>query len=699
MQKTMDIFGQLVFNQSLMKTRLSKKAYEVLMETISKNTSLDKDIAGEIAHSIKEWAIENGATHFTHWFQPLQEGTAEKHTAFISYNDEGELIERLSAEQLIQSKPEASPFQSSGIRSTFEARGYTTWDPTSPVFLIEGKNTKTLIIPSIFLSWTGEILDQKTTLLKSIKSLNDVGIKIQKLLGNRSAKRIKLWLGIEQEYFLIPKTLFESRPDLKNCNRTLFGVTTSNSQHVKNLYFGTITDKILNFLEDFDHELFKNGIPAKTRHNEVSPNQFEIAPLYEELNLAVDHNLQLMNLLKKVADKHDLVAILHEKPFKGVNGSSKHLNWSIGDNTGVNYLEPSASPLRNVTLLMTIVSLMLGVSKYGTLLRAAVAEAGNDDRLGSSEAPPKIISIFLGDYLTSILDRINTNKKFSEKLLNQISLEIRQLPSIIKDSSDINRISPIAFTGDKFEFRVSGSSQNCSEAITMFNVLIAYGYNRFYEKLVDMKGEPKANVLAAIKEFLEEAKKAQFEGNYYSKEWQIEAKKRGLDNIENTPSALTEMCKPKYIALLSEMDILNEQELIARRNIKLKKYIRTRQTEASTACYIAKSIVQPAILKHITMLGQAYSAIISAGVNSKSIKKDIEELETLYTQISNMIDTIIKRADLKTEMTDIIQIANEYTDLKQNEVNVLRSYVDTVESIIDKSLWPMATYQEIFNSI
>ena len=695
MQKTMDIFGQLVFNQSTMKTRLSKNAYDLLMETISKNTSLDKDIAGEIAHSMKEWAIENGATHFTHWFQPLQEGTAEKHAAFISYNDEGELIERLSAKQLIQSEPEASPFQSSGIRSTFEARGYTTWDPTSPVFLIEGKNTKTLIIPSIFLSWTGGILDQKTTLLKSKKSLNNVGIKIQKLLGNRSAKRIQLWLGVEQEYFLIPKALYESRPDLKTCNRTLFGISPANTQKINDLYFGTITDKILNFLEDFDYELYKNGIPAKTRHNEVAPNQFEIAPLYEELNLAVDHNLQLMNLLKKVADKHDLVAILHEKPFMGVNGSSKHLNWSIGDNTGVNYLEPSASPLRNITLLMTVVSLMLGVSKYGTLLRAAVAEAGNDDRLGSSEAPPNIISIFLGDYLTSILDKIHTTKKFTEKMLNQISLEIRQLPSVIKDTSDVNRISPIAFTGDKFEFRVSGSSQNCSEAITMFNVLVSYGYNKFYEKLSDMKGDPKANTLILIKEFINEAKKAQFEGNFYSKEWHTEAKKRGLDNIESTPAAIAEICKAKYIKLLSEMDILHETEIVARRNIKLKKYIRTRQTESSTACYIAKNIVQPAILKHMAMLGNAFHAANTAGVASKTMKQDIAELESLYSNISNMI----KKISTNEQSDDLLKTANSYAGEKLSDLNSLRTYVDATESIIETKLWPMATYQEIFNSI
>ena len=423
------------------------------------------------------------------------------------------------------------------------------------------------------------VLDQKTGLLRSKKALNNVGIKLQKLLGNRNAKRINVWLGIEQEYFLVDKELYETRADLQICKETLFGKPAARNQQLKDHYFGTIKKRVLIFMEDFDRELYRRGIPAKTRHNEVSPNQFEIAPLYEEQNLAIDHNLQVMDIIKEVAERHGLVALLQEKPYRGVNGSGKHVNWSIGDNTGANYLEPSASPLRNITLLMTVVSMMIGVKKYANFLNALVLDAGNEKRLGGTEAPPNIMSVYLGEYLSSLLEEIEKLSKVTEKKMAEISLGIRQLPSVEKDISDRNRTAPMAFTGNKFEFRSVGSSQNCSEVVTLLNLIITEGYERIYEKIVKMNGEPKANALLVVKEMIKETKEIHFEGNCYSVEWKDEAKKRGLINFQNTPEALEGMISKDVLDLYKTFEVLSEKELLARQNIRFKQYVRTKQIE------------------------------------------------------------------------------------------------------------------------
>ncbi len=699
MSVTMQKYGELVFNETVMKTRLSQNAYTQLMEIITKENPLDKEIAGEIAHSIKEWAIENGATHFAHWFQPIREGTAEKHYAFISYNEAGELIERLTADQLIQSEPDASSFPSGGIRSTFEARGYTAWDPTSPVFLMEGKTSKTLVIPSVFLSWTGDVLDQKTALLRSKKALNQAGMKIQKLLGNRNAKRIQVWLGIEQEYFLLPKALVENRMDLRICGKTLFGNPAIRGQQMKDHYFGAIKQSVLQFMEDFDQELYRRGIPAKTRHNEVSPNQFEITPLHEEANLALDHNLQLMTLLKDVADRHGFVSLLHEKPFDGVNGSGKHLNWSIGDNTGVNYLEPSASPLRNVTLLMTVVAIMLGVQKYGALLRGAVSDAGNDDRLGASEAPPSIMSVYLGDYLSNMLTEIETLSKISEKKMAEISLGIRQLPSVTKDSSDRNRTSPIAYTGNKFEFRSLGSSQNGSELATLINLMVTEGYDLIYGKLEKMKGDPRVNALMVIKDLLKETKKAHFEGNCYTEEWHKEAAKRGLPNIKDTPVALSLMITPEHTHLFTEYQILSERELQARQYIKYRTYIKSKQIEIGIALNMVAGDVLPAILLQLDRVGRGFESVALTGTPSVILKREIEDLDSLYGQIRSQSDSLEKSL-IKIDANDELStVAASIADLSRIQLIRLRNLVDEAETLVSRDIWPFVGYQEIFASI
>jgi len=687
----MDRYGELVFTQEVMRNKLSEKVYSQLINTIVKGDTLDKEIAGEVAHSMKEWAIENGATHYTHWFQPLRGGTAEKHNSFISYDEEGVLIERLSAIQLIQSEPDASSFPSGGIRSTFEARGYSAWDPTSPVFLIEAKDTKTLVIPSVFLSWTGDVLDQKTGLLRSKKALNNVGIKLQKLLGNRNAKRINVWLGIEQEYFLVDKELYETRPDLQICKQTLFGRLAIRNQQLKDHYFGTIKKRVLVFMEDFDRELFRRGIPAKTRHNEVSPNQFEITPLYEEQNLAIDHNLQIMDILEEVAERHGLVALLHEKPFKGVNGSGKHVNWSIGDNTGVNYLEPSASPLRNITLLMTVVSMMIGVKKYANFLNALVLDAGNEKRLGGTEAPPNIMSVYLGDYLSSLLGEIEKLNKVTEKKMAEISLGIRQLPSVAKDISDRNRTAPMAFTGNKFEFRSVGSSQNCSEVVTLINLMITEGYEKIYEKIVKLNGDPKANVLLVLREMIKETKDIHFEGNCYSEEWKKEAKKRGLRNVDNTPEALKGMVSKEVLEVYKIFEVLSEKELLARQNIRFKQYVRTKQIEFQSACEMARTEVMPAILKQLSLLVSATSS------KTGLIVEQIKELEVLYKSIHDSVEQINNKTTGSC-LNELFEQARSYCQCG-DDLDKLRELVDKAEEIVSKEYWPFATYQQLFRRI
>ncbi len=692
MSQIMDRYGELVFTQEVMRNRLSERVYLQLTNTLTKGDVLDKEVAGEIAHSMKEWAIENGATHYTHWFQPLRGGTAEKHNSFISYDEEGALIERLSAQQLIQSEPDASAFPSGGIRSTFEARGYSAWDPTSPVFLIEAKDTKTLVIPSVFLSWTGDVLDQKTGLLRSKKALNSIGIKLQKLLGNRNAKRINVWLGIEQEYFLVDKELYESRMDLQICKQTLFGKQAARRDQLKDHYFGTIKKRVLLFMEDFDKEMYRRGIPAKTRHNEVSPNQFELAPLYEEQNLAIDHNLQIMDIMEEVAERHSLVALTHEKPFKGINGSGKHVNWSIGDNTGANYLEPSASPLRNITLLMTVVATMIGVKKYANLFNALVLDAGNEKRLGGAEAPPNIMSVYLGEYLTSLLEGIEGISKVTQKKMAEISLGVRQLPTVAKDSSDRNRTAPVAYTGNKFEFRSVGASQNCSEIVTLINLVVAEGFKFVHDKLIKMDGDPKANALLIVKEMLKETKSVHFEGNCYSEEWKQEAKKRGLVNVQDTPEALAGMIDKKVVALYARFEVLSERELLARKTIRLMQYAHTKQIELQTACDMAKSDIMPAILKQLALLSSADNG------TSKLIKKQMEELQFLYENINSETDEILVKINCDC-MEDLAEKARAFHDIFLSSFEKLRAYVDQTEALIANEFWPIASYQKLFRRL
>jgi glutamine synthetase len=556
--------------------------------------------------------------------------------------------------------------------------------------LLEAGDTKTLVIPSVYLSWTGDVLDLKTPLLRSLRALNDSALKLQKLLGNNAPKRIKVFAGPEQEYFLFSKKLYETRPDLIICGRTLFGSQPAKGQQMEDHYFAAIKDKVIVFMEEFDIELYRRGIPAKTRHNEVSPNQFEIAPLYEEVNLSIDHNLQLMDIMKKVADKHGLVAVTHEKPLAGVNGSGKHFNWSLGDDTGINYLEPSKSPSQNLTFLITLGAILLGVNKFGGVLRAAVADAGNDHRLGANEAPPAIMSVYLGEYLNGVLDEIEGISKITAQKISHINLGVQNIPSVAKDTSDRNRTSPIAFTGNKFEFRAVGSSQNCAEAGTVLNLLAAYGYDEISRRLNAKKGQVKENALLVLKDILKETKRIRFEGNNYSVQWHNEAQKRGLPNKKNTPEALKLMLDKEVIKLFNEYRILSQRELQSKIEIKLDEYVKVKEIEFKTALNIAQTMVIPAVVKQIAFLNSAADAGKFSGLTD-----DLTIVKGLYAQIKEGIKNLEKVVAGCAGEENLEKKAHKCADNGFAALAKLRQAVDRAENLVAAEFWPMAKYQEL----
>ncbi|MDR2437189.1 MAG: glutamine synthetase III [Endomicrobium sp.] len=698
MQSMHSYYGELVFTRKVMEQKLSKNIFKKLTATIDNLEPLDQSIAGEVAHAMKEWALENGATHFTHWFQPQRGGTAQKHDSFIDYGEHGEIIERFSASQLVQSEPDASSFPSGGIRSTFEARGYTAWDPTSPVFLLEAGKTKTLVIPSVFLSWTGEVLDLKTPFLRSLSTLNEKVIDLQKFLGNKNAKQVKVYAGIEQEYFLLSKELVKSRPDITVTGRTLFGSKPAKGQQMEDHYFGNIKDKVLEFMEDIDHQLYRKGIPIKTRHNEVAPNQFELAPLHQEANLAIDNNLQIMEILKKVAIKHDMVALLHEKPFSGVNGSGKHFNWSIGDNTGANYFEPSKSPLKNVSFLLAISAVLLGIKKFGGVLRAIVADAGNDHRLGANEAPPAIISVYLGDYVNEILDSIEKTHTINEKAVNEITLGVQNLPKVNKDYSDRNRTSPIAFTGNKFEFRALGSSANPAEAGTVLNFIAAYGFDEIYKRIKAKKGDGdvKKKALEVVKEILVETKDIRFEKNGYSQDWHKEAEKRGLPNAKNTPAALKLLLNDEVVKAFAKYGILTERELKSKVEIKLENYIKIKEIEYRHSIKVANTLMFPAILKQIGLLAKTSKDLNKLNMKAFSFEKELETLIDVYENVKKLVAEM--ESFLNQEHKDLQETAEKFSSEGVEILTKLRAQIDFAEDLVADEFWPMASYQKLLSA-
>lgn len=694
-----ELFGRLTFSRKVMMERLSKSVYDRMRSTIDNNEPLDPEIATDVAHAMKEWAVSMGATHFCHWFQPQRGCTAEKHDSFLGFDEQGCPIEQFSGKQLSQGEPDASSFPSGGIRSTFEARGYTAWDPTSPAFILKmAGGSSTLVIPSVFLSWTGEVLDRKTPLLRSLRALEERAYKVLRLFGNRSALHIRATMGPEQEYFLIPKNCLDRRTDLFFTGRTLMGMPSAKNQQLEDHYLGEIKPRVMSFMADVDAALWEQGIPAKTRHNEVAPNQFEIAPIFEESNLSCDHNLQQMEIMRRIADMHGMAILFHEKPFAGINGSGKHMNWSLADSDGNNLLEPGEEPRKNMQFLVFLCAILHGVNKYGALLRASVADAGNDHRLGANEAPPAIMSVYLGGYLTDLLSEIEKGKLGSEALSKAISHGLQRLPGIMRDNSDRNRTSPIAFTGDKFEFRAVGSSQSVSDPAMVMAMIVADGLDvmlELIEKRASKNGNFENAVLAAIKEVYMESKNVCYEGNNYSPEWQKESLKRGLANCKDTPTALKALLDKDVVELFGRYGVLSKNELIAMHEIKLGAYVKTKEIELRTIKEMADTYVLPAVMRHVANLGAASAAFAGGKGDGGCLASKI----TACGQILKSIDSGAQRAMealVKSEgCRDLEKRACQLASEGNNALESLRDACDKAEGVVEHALWPFPKCREM----
>ncbi|MCI0414019.1 glutamine synthetase III [bacterium] len=701
-----DYYGLNTFGHKKMKERLPEKVYEKLRNTISHGERIDVSIATEVAAAVKEWAVEHGATHFCHWFQPQTGLTAEKHDAFLTLTGEGEPIEKLSASQLIQGEPDASSFPSGGMRSTFEARGYTAWDPSSPMFLMEGPNGSTLCIPSVFISYTGHALDQKTPLLRSMEVLNQKTLSVLRMFGKKNAQRVVPTVGVEQEYFLIDRAFYLLRPDLQFAGRTLIGARPPKGQELEDHYFGSIESRVLGFMQECEYELFKLGIPVKTRHNEVAPGQFECAPIFEEANVAADHNQMMMEVFRKVAGLHNFTLLLHEKPFAGVNGSGKHNNWSLMDNEGNNLLEPGSTPQENLQFLVILCSVLKAVHRRAGLLRAAIASSGNDHRLGANEAPPAIISVFLGKQLSDILDSIESGQVKGETTeQNIINLRIAKLPEIAQDYTDRNRTSPFAFTGNKFEFRAVGSSSSISWPMCVLNAAVA-------EALENMQGSisnrtkngldlQKAS-MEAIREAIVETKTVRFEGNNYTDEWQIEAERRGLPNLRKTPEALDWLVRPESSEFFKHLGILEPEENEARYHVRLERYLKDVEIEVEVLKDLAHTSILPAAYKQQSMVAEALKTYLDAahstGLPTHSVSFQSRMLEQITTLIGLLLERIAemdKHVGEASHIDSMQEKAHFYAYQIMTSCAAVRDACDKIEEIVDDQLWPLPKYHEM----
>lgn len=734
-----DFYGENVFNKETMKKWLSGEAYKSVLSAIEQGAKIDRAIADDIASSMKDWAVSKGCSHYTHWFQPLTGSTAEKHDAFAQNIEDGKAFERFDGDQLVQQEPDASSFPSGGIRSTFEARGYTAWDPTSPAFIIG----QTLCIPTIYISYTGESLDYKTPLLKSIHALDKAATEVCQYF-DKNVTKVNSTLGWEQEYFLIDTALYNARPDIAFTGRALFGHAGAKGQQLEDHYFGSIPERVLAFIRDLEIECYRLGIPVKTRHNEVAPNQFECAPVFEEANLAVDHNLLLMDIMEKVARRHNFRVLLHEKPFAGINGSGKHNNWSMSTDTGKNLLSPGKTPKTNLQFLTFFVNTIKAVHDNADLLRAGIASAGNDHRLGANEAPPAIVSIFIGTQLTKVLEdiekKVKTGKMTPEEKTD-LKLNIGKIPEILLDNTDRNRTSPFAFTGNKFEFRAVGSSANCSQAMTILNTIMANQLNQF-KKEVDAqikKGVEKDEALfKTLREYILATKKILFEGNGYSEEWVKEAKKRGLSNIKTTPEALKVYMRKEFVKLFEQNNIMSEREQHARYEIHLETYMKKIQIESRMIGELALGQIIPSALKYQTALienvkGLKEIAIADAPVLKGEIKMkkavlagaedfisesqqrpsgrgasnggysslagtQIETIREISEHVSSIQKNVYKMIEARKKanaLEDAQDKASAYCDYVKPYFDEIRFHADKLEFIVDDELWAFPKYREM----
>ncbi len=692
-------FGEDTFNSDVMKEKLPKDIYKKLMETINEDKILDIATANSVAHAMKEWAIEKGATHFAHWFQPMTGATAEKHDAFIEFTDEGTIIERFSGKQLVQGEPDASSFPSGGIRATFEARGYTAWDMSSPAFLRKNGIGTTLCIPTAFISYTGEALDKKTPLLRSIRAVNKSALRMLKLLGNTQSKKVISNLGPEQEYFLIDKDYYYKRKDLVLAGRTLLGAPPAKGQELEDQYFGSIKERIQSFMHDAEEELYKLGIPAKTRHNEVAPSQYEIAPIFEEANIAVDHNQLIMDTLSRVAKEHNLALLLHEKPFARINGSGKHVNWSLSTTDGINLFNPGKTPHENVQFLVFLIATIRAVYRHADILKASVSSAGNDHRLGANEAPPAIISIFLGEQLTKILEDIEkgTVSKATDDAI--IDLGLSSLPVLSKDSTDRNRTSPFAFTGNKFEFRAVGSSQSISFPATVLNAIVAESLDYLSEKIEAKKGSDlNQTVLDLIREVLKDAKSVLFTGDNYSEEWHKEAEKRGLPNLRTTPDALPALITEKSISLFEKYKVLSKVEMNSRYIIRVEKYIKDMEIEAKALKSMVSTQIIPSAVRYQKTLASSINAVDAALGKSidLTVQKDLlKEYSSLLNKIQSGIIELTSKVSKADGTHNEYKKAEFYCKEIKETMNSIRESVDLIETLTDDETWPLPQFWEM----
>ncbi len=701
--KISDYYGEMTFDEAAMREFLSEEAYKKVINAVKRGDKIERRIVDQIAASMKAWAISKGATHYTHWFHPLTGATAEKHDAFVNPIGNGKAIENFPGKELVQQEPDASSFPSGGIRNTFEARGYTAWDPTSSAFILDN----TLCIPTIFVSYTGESLDYKTPLLKTLSVVDKAAVDVCKYFGNNITK-VNASLGWEQEYFMVDTALYNARPDLVLTGRTVFGHASAKDQQLSDHYFGIIPERVINFMQDFEIEAHRLGIPVKTRHNEVAPNQFECAPVYEEANLAVDHNQLLMHLIEKIAKRHNLTVLLHEKPYAKINGSGKHNNWSLMTDTGENLLSPGKTARTNFRFITFLVNIIKAVNEHNDLIRASIASAGNELRLGANEAPPAIISAFIGTQLTKTFDEIersdNNGKINANNKRQEFNLNIPKISEILFDNTDRNRTSPFAFTGDKFEFRAVGSSDNCAMAMIVINLIVADQLKRFkkdVDALIDKKIKKDNALFMVLKKYISESKRIRFEGNSYSKEWIKEAEKRGLPNIKSTPLALNGLVSTKTIKLFEDNDVLTERELKARKEIKLENYTKKIQIESRVIGDLASNHIIPTAIKYQNTLIENVKGLRDvldnktyinlSRVQLQTIKKISEHISDIRINVAKMIEARKK----VNKIEHIEQKAISYNEKVMPFFDIIRRHVDKLEMLVDDELWPLPKYREL----
>ena len=697
-QNIPELYGSLVFNDKVMRSKLPKDMYKALKKTIENGTHLELDVANSVAVAMKEWATENGATHYTHWFQPMTNVTAEKHDSFISPTGDGQVIMDFSGKELVKGEPDASSFPSGGLRATFEARGYTAWDPTSPAFIKDG----TLYIPTAFCSYSGEALDKKTPLLRSMQTLDKEAVNLLHIIGNKTVKHVNTTVGPEQEYFLVDKELYKQRKDLVFCGRTLIGAPAPKGQEMEDHYFGALKPRVAAYMHDLDVELWKLGIPAKTKHNEVAPAQHELAPVFDTTNVAVDHNQLTMEIMKKVADKHGLVCLLHEKPFDGINGSGKHNNWSMITDDGINILDPGKTPGENTQFLIFLTAVIKAVDEYADVLRISVASAGNDHRLGANEAPPAVVSVFLGDELTEVLKAIEKDEYFAGSRAVQMNIGAKVLPHFVKDNTDRNRTSPFAFTGNKFEFRMLGSEASVANPNIILNTAVAEAVHQFAEELKDVpEDKMEESIHELIKKTIIAHKRVIFNGNGYTDEWIAEAEKRGLFNLKSTPDALPQWIADKNIELFTKYGIFTKEEIESRYEIWLEAYSKIVNIESNTMVEMVQKDFLPSVFEYIDKL--ASTAIskksVIADISTDAEGKLIKELSDLAGDITKGLETL--KADTATALAteDPLANAKAYQSIVLSDMESLRKSVDTAETLIPDALLPYPTYDKLLFSV